>query len=146
MRPGVPMREQPSFASLLQAAVVRHLGAPGTLHDLQRLTGGATKATWSFDAEIAGRRMKLILQTTNAGATAVPYAIHGLTPHLTAEEDAQVMRSAKSIGVPAPHVHALLEPRDGLGQGYITERVSGETIATRILREERYAAARSKMA
>ena len=135
-----------SFASLLRAAVARHLGAPGTLHDLQRLTGGATKATWSFDAECGGTRMPLIMQTTNAGAASIPAAIDGLTPHLTAEEDAQVMRAAERVGVPAPHVHALLEPADGLGHGYITGRVPGETIGTRILREERFAAARSAMA
>src|SRR5271163_1337446 len=35
--------------ALLQAAVARHIGAPGVVHDFQRLSGGAVKTTWSFD-------------------------------------------------------------------------------------------------
>src|ERR1019366_9976125 len=42
------------FASRLQAAIARHVEGPGTIHDLQRLTGGANKTTWSFDADVAG--------------------------------------------------------------------------------------------
>jgi hypothetical protein len=34
----------------LATAVRRHLGAPGEVRALVRLTGSATKATWSFDA------------------------------------------------------------------------------------------------
>ena len=44
------------FAARLQAAIARHVGVPGTIHDLQRLTGGANKTTWSFDADVTGAR------------------------------------------------------------------------------------------
>jgi hypothetical protein len=43
------------LAPLLERAVARHLGAPGTIADLKRLTGGATKKTWSFTAQIVVR-------------------------------------------------------------------------------------------
>ncbi|MBZ4217691.1 hypothetical protein, partial [Klebsiella aerogenes] len=50
------------------------------------------------------------------------------------------------IGVPAPKVRAILEPPDGLGRGYVTERVDGETLGPRIVRDEKFAGARAVMA
>ena len=66
-------------------------------------------------------------------------------PHLTADEDARLMIAAVKAGVPAPKVRAILEDDDGLGPGYITEFVAGETLATKILREENFAKARAMM-
>jgi aminoglycoside phosphotransferase (APT) family kinase protein len=130
----------------LQAAVARHIGVPGTVRDLARLTGGATKATWSFDADLGGTRQPFILQVTDVGASPVPDPLAGLTPRLAATEDARVMRAAVAAGVPAPRVRAVLEAADGLGAGHITERVAGETLGPRILRDARFAAAREQLA
>jgi aminoglycoside phosphotransferase (APT) family kinase protein len=131
---------------LLQVAVARHVGAPGTVHDLTRLSGGATKTTWAFAADIGEHREPFILQTTDVGTSPVPDPLAGVTPRLTAEEDARVMMAAAACGAPAPKVRAVLEPADGLGRGYITDRVEGETLAPRILRDERFAAARAVLA
>jgi aminoglycoside phosphotransferase (APT) family kinase protein len=73
-------------------------------------------------------------------------ALADITVHLTAEQDAQLMLAAVGAGVPAPRVRAVLTPADALGSGYITERVAGETLGPRILRDERFAAARPRMA
>jgi aminoglycoside phosphotransferase (APT) family kinase protein len=134
------------FSSRLQAAVARHVGAPGTIHDLQRLTGGANKTTWSFDADIAGARAQFILQLSSARANDESNPLAGVSPHLTADEDARLMIAAVKAGVPAPRVRAILEPDDGLGGGYVTERVAGETLAVKILRDEHFAGARNLMA
>ena len=133
-----------NFAEKLQLAVARHIGAPGTIHDLQRLTGGANKTTWSFDADV-GERQRFILQMSSIPISDEPDPLAGVSPHLTAEEDAAFMQAAVKVGVPAPRVRAILDPADGLGSGYVTERVDGETLATRILRDDRYAAARKVM-
>ncbi len=134
------------FIAQLQAAVARHIGAPGTIHDLQRLTGGANKTTWSFDADVAGEREQFILQLASARANDEDNPLAGVSPHLTADEDARLMIAAVKAGVPAPRVRAILQPDDGLGGGYVTERVAGETLATKILRDERFAGARATMA
>jgi aminoglycoside phosphotransferase (APT) family kinase protein len=134
------------FASHLQNAVVRHVGRPGTVHDLQRLTGGANKTTWSFDADVSGARAQFILQLASPRANVESNPLAGVSPHLTADEDARLMIAAVKAGVPAPRVRAILEPDDGLGPGYITERVAGEVLATRILRDDRFAAPRASMA
>jgi aminoglycoside phosphotransferase (APT) family kinase protein len=140
------MPEEVPFEELLRTAVARHLGPPGTLHNLRRLTGGATKTTWSFDADSDSGRRALILQTTNAGAVEPPADINGITPHLTAEQDAAVMRAAELIGVPAPHVFTLLDSDDHLGHGYLTRRIEGETLGARIVRDDRFAETRPLMA
>jgi aminoglycoside phosphotransferase (APT) family kinase protein len=134
------------FIAQLQTAVARHIGAPGTIHDLQRLTGGANKTTWSFDADVAGERAQFILQLASARANDADNPLAGVSPHLTADEDARLMIAAVKAGVPAPRVRAILQPDDGLGGGYVTERVAGETLATKILRDERFAGARATMA
>lgn len=134
------------FIAQLQAAVARHIGAPGTIHDLQRLTGGANKTTWSFDADVASERAQFILQLASARANDADNPLAGVSPHLTADEDARLMIAAVKAGVPAPRVRAILQPDDGLGGGYVTERVAGETLATKILRDERFAGARATMA
>jgi aminoglycoside phosphotransferase (APT) family kinase protein len=126
----------------LQGVIARHLGSPGTIHDLRALTGGANRSTWSFDADAGGTRHRLIMQ--HGGVTEDQAT--GLVPQLEPEQDAQLMIAASEIGVPAPRVRAILEPGDGLGRGYVTERVDGETLGPRIVRDEKFAGARAVMA
>ena len=53
-------------AALLQAAVAQHIGAPGTIHNLAQLTGGANRTTWAFEADTVRGRERLILQQSSA--------------------------------------------------------------------------------
>lgn len=131
----------PVVESALAALLQRGGEAPGEIQSLQRLTGGATKQTWSFDWVQGGRREGLILQQTPR--TVGPG--HG-APKLNADEDAAVMMLARAGGVPAPVVRHVLTPADGLGAGYITERVAGETLGRRVAQHADFAAARPLMA
>jgi aminoglycoside phosphotransferase (APT) family kinase protein len=130
------------IASRLQAAVVRHIGEPGTIHNLQRLTGGANRTTISFDADAKGQRLELVVQL---GAE-VTDPVAGMTPEVNTADQARLMMAAQRAGAPAPRVLAIVEPADKLGEGYIAERVAGETLGPRIVRDERFAAARKIMA
>jgi aminoglycoside phosphotransferase (APT) family kinase protein len=130
------------FTDRLRAVVERTIGAPAMLHDVRRLTGGANRSTWSFDAQLGAGRLPLILQL--GVETADPVA--GITPEVDSDQQARLMIAAVEAGAPAPRVRAILEPADGLGHGYITERVAGETLGPRILRDDRFAAARKLMA
>src|SRR5258705_13473867 len=103
------------FADRLRICVARHVGASGTIHDLQRLTGGANKTTWSFDADIAKTREEFILQLASPRANDESNPLAGVSPHLIAEEDARLMIAAVKAGVPAPRVRAILKPDDSLG-------------------------------
>jgi aminoglycoside phosphotransferase (APT) family kinase protein len=130
------------LAMRLQAVVAERIGKPGTLHDLQPLTGGANRQTVAFEADIDGRRAPLIVQL----GVETPDPVSGIAPEVRPSEQAYLMIAAAEIGVPAPPVRAILEPSDGLGEGYVTERVEGETLGPRIIRDDRYAAARLVMA
>ena len=130
------------LAARLQDVVADRIGRPGTVHDLAPLTGGANRSTLAFDADIAGQRVPLIVQL----GVERPDPVAGITPELRSSEQARLMIAAAEVGVPAPPVGAILEPADGLGEGYITGRVAGETLGPRIIRDERFAAARPLMA
>src|SRR6267143_966056 len=60
--------------------------------------------------------------------------------------EAMLMRLAHSAGVPSPRVLHVLQPQDDLGTGFIMQRVEGETIARKILRDEKFASARPLLA
>jgi aminoglycoside phosphotransferase (APT) family kinase protein len=130
------------FADKLHAIVARKIGRPGTIHALEQLTGGANRATMAFDAEIDGARLPLILQL----AVETPDPAAGIAPEIRPAQQAQLMIAAADVGAPAPRIRAILEPGDGLGEGYITDRVVGETLGPRIVRDQKYAGARAMLA
>jgi len=133
------------LARRLETAVKRHIGAPGTIHNLAQLTGGANRTTWSFAADIDGKRERLIMQLSAAQPEEVPPELAEISVYPTAAESARVMMAAEKRGVPAPHIRAILDDSDGLGMGYITDHVDGETLAPKILRDAAFAPARAKM-
>jgi len=134
------------IAALLGKAVGRHIGAPGTIHNFNQLTGGANKNTYSFEADIGDEQLHLILQIPGKPKEDEPNPLEGVMTRVTADQDARLMIAAHDSGVPAPKVRAILDDADGLDPGYITEFVSGETLATKILREDQFAKARPQMA
>jgi aminoglycoside phosphotransferase (APT) family kinase protein len=130
------------LAERLQAVVRKRIGTPGTLHALEPMTGGANRSTLAFEADIDGRRLPLIVQL----GVETPDPVAGITPELPPSDQAHLMMAARAVGVPAPPVRAILEPADNLGEGYITEGIAGETLGPRIIRDQKYAAARPLMA
>jgi len=128
----------------LQAAIRRHLGAPGEIRDLIRLTGGATKRTWSFDAVVGDAALPLILQQTPADRLTAASELGG--PRVHGAQDAALLDAAARAGVPAPRVRFALDPEDRLGEGTVTDRVAGETLGKKINTDARFAAVRPGLA
>ncbi len=106
--------------------------------DLVRLSAGASRETWTFDAVTAGRRDRgvrheLVLQRDRSSAAGDASA-----------REAELVTYARAGGVPAPEVVTSGAPPCPLGTSYsITRRVGGETIARRILRDDEFAPARA---
>ena len=121
----------------LAGAVGRVLG-PGIVVDgLQRVSGGASRETWLFEArEPGGERRGLVLRRDPGS--------HGGATDRATEYALLVATSAAGVAVPRPVV--LLEEADGLGHGFVMERIDGETIPRRILRDAEYEAARPLLA
>lgn len=129
------------------------LGADVT--NLRRLSGGASRETWAFDAtdpkgpdhsnepneanepNNAARRLILRRDPPALLGTA------GRTGGMTLE--ARLFLAAEGAGVPVPRLRASGEADpDVLETGYLVmDHVDGETIARKILRDEPYAHARS---
>lgn len=93
---------------------------------LERLTGGASRQTWS--ATVGGQRV--IAQRQQAESER----------EMRIERD--VLEAAESGGVPAPRVIDCVEGDDGVVT-LITRFVEGEAIARRILRDDEFETARA---
>ena len=122
----------------LEGALAELLGA-GEVRDLVRLSGGASRETWAFDAVVDGVVRPLVLQRER---------VAGLRPE-GMEVEAGVLRAAQEAGVPVPAVVAsdggTLSP--GVGSAFlVVERLEGESIPRRVLREEELATARTGLA
>ncbi|HWE66416.1 MAG TPA: phosphotransferase family protein [Acidimicrobiales bacterium] len=116
----------------------RQLG--GTVHDLRRLSGGASRITSSFDLHAgagdgAGDRVQSLILQQDRG--------DGMTQGAKVRVEAALLRAAHQAGVPVPEVVAVGGERDGLDPGWlVVERLEGETIPRKLLRDPEWAAAR----
>jgi len=98
------------------------------IHGLHRLSGGASRETWRFDAD--GRA--LILQRQRAG--------DGRDMLI----EAGVVRAVGRTGAPVPELIDARRRDDGMAF-MVLEAIDGETIARKILRDDEYAVARSQL-
>jgi aminoglycoside phosphotransferase (APT) family kinase protein len=116
------------------ARPLKHWLGPVAIEGLTRLSGGASKQTWSFDAVGAdGRRTPLILRRDPPGRPSDPGAL---------DREAAAISLAHDAGLPVPEMLFCSEG-PGLGTaGMVMRRVEGETIPRRILRDGEYATAR----
>jgi len=109
---------------------------------LTRLSGGANQETWSFDGTREGETLPLILRRAPGGVRVIA---EGSTS-VPLSTEAVVIEAARAAGVAAPRVRYVLKDEDGAGQGYVMDRLAGETIARKILRDDAFAAVRPKLA
>jgi aminoglycoside phosphotransferase (APT) family kinase protein len=129
-------------AGKIRNAVARLIGPPGEISELRRLTAGATKATWTFRAQVGDSLIPLVLQVSNTASHRDATSL----PRVPARNDAALLAAAADAGVPVPPVRAVLTAEFGLGEGSMMDFISGETIPRRILREPNFAALRGTFA
>jgi aminoglycoside phosphotransferase (APT) family kinase protein len=106
------------------------------VRDLTRLSGGASRETWSFDAVggAAGAGRSLILQRSRPGSER-SIAMEGA-----------LLRAARVAGVPVAEVLDCSDDPAALGAPYLVmSRIEGETIARKILRDAAYHEARTNL-
>lgn len=133
------MSPQADLAAGLAAVLTARGDLPGegpvTVDAVRRLSGGASQETWAFDALRGARSTPLILRRAPPGAE---LRGHG-NPGLAAEAD--LIRRVGAADVPVPAVVAVLQPGDGLGEGFVMARLPGETLGRRIAAAHRPALA-----
>jgi len=114
------------------------VGDDARVEQLRRLSGGASRETWSFDVVDAGARHELILQRLRPGASASSTGVAIAT-------EAALLRAAGEHGVPVARVVAT-DDGDVLGSaGMVVARLTGETIARKLLRDDEWSAARARL-
>lgn len=130
-----------SFEQTLDAVLRRRLAGFDRLISAERLSGGASQETYRLMAEIDGRELPLCLRRAAGGEV-------GTTdenkPGLPVE--ARLMQVAREAGVPEPEVYLVLDPDDGLGDGFVMEWLDGITLGARVVRAPELDAIRPSLA
>ncbi len=113
------------------------------VRNLSRMPGGASRELWSLDVELGspdsgdGERLELVLRCDPPGR--VGEGDRGL--------EFRLLRAAAEAGVPVPRVHWFASRSDLLGSPFfLMERIRGESIPRRLLRDARYAKTRGVLA
>ena len=139
------------MAALLAAALATsdRAGTSGTTDNrvdgVRRLSGGANMETWALDWHLGDQILPLILRRMPAvctGDTSTPQQIGAID----LATEASLITLAASQGVSVPSNLLVLAEEHKLGTGYIMTRERGEALPPRILFDEKYAAAREKLA
>jgi aminoglycoside phosphotransferase (APT) family kinase protein len=122
----------------LLAALRKRIPDARSIEGLRLLSGGASQESWTLDlVRDGGARRGLILRRA-------PGVRPGAT--LSKKDEAQLQVLARAAGVPVAEIVYVLEPADEVGAGYVMQRVEGESIARRILRDDEFAHARTVLA
>lgn len=125
----------------LTAFVTAQTGASDVVvSGLQRMAGGASRETWAVDVSYteAGQRRQLALVLRRDPPKA---AVGGQR-----RDEFILLQAADAEGVPVPRMRWLADERDTLGAPFfLMDRIDGETLARRLLRDEQYAEARRVM-
>jgi len=133
------------LARALAEALAHELPAPVEVVGLERLTGGASRETWSFDAlDAAGERHGLILRRDFPERAQADE--DGVVAQLPRAVELQLQRALFAAGVPV--ARPLGAPPEGLGLGdcYVMERVEGESRPRAIARKPELADVRARLA
>ncbi|MCZ2108414.1 MAG: phosphotransferase family protein [Dehalococcoidia bacterium] len=108
-----------------------------TVEHVRRVPGGASRETWAFDARFAGGLPRPLILRRDPGPMTVG-SDRGL--------EFRVLRAMYAAGIPVPEVLWLGEDPSVLGgRFFVMERIEGETLARRLLRDPCYAEARRTM-
>lgn len=134
-----------ALAAALERRAGDAFGAPVRICDLHRLRGGASRETWSFDAELPeGARVPLILRRDPNGHTHDELTRMVGELGIGREVERRLLEILVPAGIRAPRVRFALAEAEG--GGYVMDRLEGETSARRILRDDAFAAARRTLA
>lgn len=124
-------------------ALLAALRRPGrdvtAIRAARRLTGGASAETWSVDVDARDDTPSaLILRRAFPGIERFDGANSKLV-------EAAAQSCGRDAGVPAARVLAVFDEPATLGEGYVMERLEGETIPRKLLRDPRFADVRARM-
>jgi aminoglycoside phosphotransferase (APT) family kinase protein len=131
-------RGRAELAERLAAVVRARLPGLSEIRELDRCWGGVLRETWTFEAVGSEGTRGLALRRSPGGKP--------LVEGLALAHEARLHDVVRSAGVPAPSVYWVLGPSDGLGEGFLAERLGGEIRPRRVLRNAGLSAVRPVLA
>jgi aminoglycoside phosphotransferase (APT) family kinase protein len=126
--------EDAELAERLAGAYRRRTGDDVRIAGLRRLSAGASAETWRFDRISAGVSEPRVVQIFTGEKQ--------FTAALDKRTQGLVQRAAHDAGILTPRVEMVFEAEDGIGEGFVSVFVAGETLGQRIVRGREFAAAR----
>jgi aminoglycoside phosphotransferase (APT) family kinase protein len=134
--------DRAAFESSLRDALAKTLDGFRELVSCERLSGGASQETYRIVAATADGEQRLAMRRTPGGLPTES----GKLGRIPIGTEALLMRCAREAGVPEPQVLRVLEPSDGLGEGFLMEWIEGETLGSRIVRSDALRDVRPRLA
>ncbi len=124
------------------AFLTEQVGEPVRVTGLRHLTGGASRESWAVDAEVATEphptRLALVLRR-DLGGLIQPEA-------LTRQQEFRVLQTAHRAGVLVPRPRWLCsDDTVGVGPFFVMDRLEGESVGRRVVREASLAEARRRL-
>ncbi|HEY8516932.1 MAG TPA: phosphotransferase family protein [Candidatus Binatia bacterium] len=115
----------------------RETGAQVSLSGMRSMTGGAAREAWAVDATLsrAGQpdeHLPLVVLVFRPGSGFRAFSAH---------DELRLLQATHAAGAPVPR--ALVSGEAGGRSFYVMERLQGETIGRRLVRDERWARARA---
>ncbi len=132
------MTETEQLAQLLASRLQVLWGTAVEITGVEPLSGGASRESWGIQARMAdgAERRLILLRDPGRSDRDRDVAV-----------EAAAMAAVRAAGVPVPELYDHGQEALGAGQAYLLmERLDGETIPRRLLRDEAYAAARPGLA
>lgn len=127
-----------SLVRHLENTLSSHWQADVKVGDMRRLTGGAASQTTAFVAQRGDFKDALILRCGDDEQQ--------FENALTKPVEAQLITLLHRQGLPVPEVLTPISATEHSGAGFIMRRLVGESLPKNILRDERYAGARERLA
>lgn len=124
----------------LHALALRCIPGATGVTGVREVTSGASQSLWAFDALTPAGAVPLIVRIARLWSEQAQAGSAGMAA------EAALLRLAAAGGVPVPALHAELQADDGLGEGYVMQRLDGETRGPRILRDPAFDAIRPRLA
>jgi aminoglycoside phosphotransferase (APT) family kinase protein len=152
-QPQTVEEQRAELYEVLVDAAEKPFGKGTVIENLEQMSAGASRDTWLFDAlPPGGERLPLVLkrdplenQDQDGDKNEAVQEVHSLLG-VDRYTEGRLMQLARDAGVPAPRVHFFLQLDERTGAGFVMDRVAGETLGRRILREPGLASARGKLA
>ena len=134
------MTDTPTLHAALEAALAQAIGQPVEVRDLAMIVGGSSQETWRLDALVGGGPQqilqRLIMRRPLGGSI--------YESSLDLQREYAALSAAVATGVPSPQPFALLPDLLG-GPASLVERLDAESIGRKLVREPRWAEARTML-